>query len=217
MIEDEKVKAVREIAEFGSVTLETAQKLCGFLARIFGTVPEDVIGILGGDWLRHVRIRNFAKLSQRTEEILKERGILESVEPVSPSIALPILEGAQAESREELQELWSRLLANAMDRSRAGSVRQSIIDTVKKFDPLDALLLEKLPELPQKSDHWIPIEKLHSTLEVSRDEIQVSIRNLKMLDCMDWQITTIKQDIPGAVIVRFTFFGREILRACSLE
>lgn len=53
--------------------------------------------------------------------------------------------GAQEESREELAELWARLLANAMDPNM-NSVRQSFIDAVKRMDPLDAVVLRYIYE-----------------------------------------------------------------------
>lgn len=215
MIEDEKVKAVQEIAKFGRVTLETAQKLCSFLVHIFGTVPEDVIGVLGGDWLRHVRIRNFAKLSQLTEEILRERGILESTEAVSPSIALPILEGAQAETREELQELWARLLANAMDPERSDSVRLEIISAIKEFNPLDALVLKSIEDLPEGPEGWKHAEELPSVLGYSIDEIEVSYQNLERLTCINRERAAPEAGRRKTALVGYSFFGRELLRACK--
>jgi hypothetical protein len=213
MIEDEKIEAIKEIAKLGNTTLETAQMLCGFLARIFGTVPEDVIGILGGDWLRQVRIRNFAKLSQRTEEILRERGIFESTEAVSPRIALPILKGGQAESREELQELWARLLANAMDPERSDTVRLEFISVLKEFNPLDALVLKSIEDLPTGPEEWKHAEELPSLLGFSIDEIEVSYQNLERLGCINRERASPEAGRRRTALVGCSFFGRELLRA----
>ena len=141
-MEKEEAKAIQEVAKFGTKALESGDKLGGFLSKVFGTVPSDVVGVVGGDWLHHIRIRNVAKLAQRTEEILRNRGILEQTEPMSPSVALPLLHAAQDETREQLREMWARMLANGMDSSRSASVRQSIIATVKGLDPLDAVILQ---------------------------------------------------------------------------
>ena len=146
---DEKAKAVQEASKFGVEAADITKQLGGYLARVFGTMPEDIVGLVVGDWLRHLRIRNLARINQRTEEILKEREILDKTEPVSPSIALPLLQAAQDETREELRELWARMLANAMDPSRSSAVRQSIINTVKAFDPLDAILISFIGEMDE--------------------------------------------------------------------
>ena len=216
MIEGKELETLKEIARLGSTSLETAQKLCGFLARIFGTIPEDVIGVLGGDWLRQVRIRNFARLAQRTEEILRDRGILESTEPVSPTIALPILEGAQAESREELQELWARLLANAMDPKRSNTVRKSIISVVKEFDPLDAFVLNMAFSYPrdivQVGDDVFLGGRQN---KITSDEFEVSIQNLKKLDCIEGTSRTSSTDAPTPIFLMLSPFGREVVKACE--
>lgn len=82
-MEKEEVRALQEVAKFGTKALESGDKLGGFLSKVFGTVPSDVVGVVGGDWLHHIRIRNAAKLAQRTEEILRDRGIWEQTEPMS--------------------------------------------------------------------------------------------------------------------------------------
>jgi hypothetical protein len=60
---------------------------------------------------------------------LADRG--EPTEPPSLSLLLPILVAAAEESRDELQDLWARLLAAAADPSRARSFRIQFIETVK--------------------------------------------------------------------------------------
>src|SRR5580704_10526643 len=80
-------------------------------------------------------------LWQRTRERLEHRGIADP-EPPSLKNSIPILEAAADEENEELQDLWSRLLAAAMDPNRRDAMRQSFIQTVKQMDPMDALVLK---------------------------------------------------------------------------
>jgi hypothetical protein len=70
------------------------------------------VGVLGGAWLHecHIRIRD--KYRRRTEQIVRERDVQEFVE-LSPNLATALIGGAQDESREELMELWARLLIDA--------------------------------------------------------------------------------------------------------
>ena len=64
-------------------TAKLTRELGGFLSKVFGTLPQDTIGVLGGDWLHHIRIRNAYRLQRRTEEILSGRGTEKRTEPLS--------------------------------------------------------------------------------------------------------------------------------------
>jgi hypothetical protein len=212
---NEKAKAIQEASKFGTKALETTEKLSSFLSRVFGTLPEDVIGIVGADWLHHIRIRNIVKMAQRTDEILRERGITKT-HPMSPSVAIPLLHSAQDESRESLHELWARLLANGMDPNRSATVRLSIISIVKSFDPLDAVILERAYRLSEDEGRTSDITNLQAKLQITQDEYDISIQNLQRLGCFIHGTTSWKENVKTKEEVEFTPIGREIMRACSL-
>ena len=212
---NEKAKAIQEASKLGTKALETTDKLGSFLSRVFGTLPEDVVGIVGADWLHHIRIRNAARMSQRTEEILKQRGITKT-HPMSPSVAIPLLQSAQDESRESLQELWARLLANGMDPDRCATVRLSIISIVKSFDPLDAVILERAYGLCGDGGSTSDILNLRAELQITQDEWEISLQNLERLGCLRRGTTSWKEGVKIEELIEFTPIGREIIRACSL-
>jgi hypothetical protein len=81
-------EAIKELARTTGTALELAGKAGNYIAWVLGTVPRDLVGVLGGDWWGQVCIRNFARLSDRTDEILRFRGVTKT-DPVSPSLALP--------------------------------------------------------------------------------------------------------------------------------
>lgn len=169
------------------------------------------MGIVGGDWLHHIRIRNAERLARRTEEILEHRKITGDTK-----IALPLLYAVQDETREELRELWARMLANEMDPARAGSVRKTVIEVVKHFEPLDIVVMEKSYILPPYQEKFRNVFHFPNELGISPDEFEVSIKNLSELGCIE---TGSKKDHAGTPItehIAFTHFGRETLRACSL-
>jgi hypothetical protein len=134
--------AVEAIAKTAGQALDVIHDTGGYLRHVFGEVPADLVGVLGGAWLheRHIRIRD--ALRGRTEQLLRERNVEQTIE-LSPNMAAALIAGAQEESQEELAELWARLLANAMD-PRLRSVRHSFIEAVKAMDPTDALVLVEL-------------------------------------------------------------------------
>src|SRR6185437_15652234 len=112
----EQAKAVQEGSKAVGKAIDLTDKVGSFLGRVLGTPIEDAVGLVIGDRLHHARLRNADRLARRTEEILAQRNV--KPEPVSANLAIPLLQAAQDESREKLQELWARLLANAMDPKR---------------------------------------------------------------------------------------------------
>jgi hypothetical protein len=113
----------------------------GYFTDILGDLPKDLIGLLIGDRVKAKRIEKLVMLCQRTRERLQDRGVADP-EPPSLKYAISILQAAADEEIQELQDLWSRLLAAAMDPSRRNGVRQSFIRVVKQMDPMDALVLK---------------------------------------------------------------------------
>jgi hypothetical protein len=81
------------------------------------------------------RERRLDAITRKTKQILHDRDVKEQQE-LPEDIAIPLLEAAQGESREELQELWARLLANAMDPERAQDVLPDFITTVSRLQPI---------------------------------------------------------------------------------
>src|SRR5262245_54008942 len=138
-ISDEQAKAAQEGFKATQEALKALQKSGKYIAEILGTLPQDVVALLGGNWVRVARAEQIAILAAKARKRLKARGI--EPEPASLSVTLPLLEAAADESREELQEIWARLLAATADPSRARSFRLAFIATAKKLDPLDAVYL----------------------------------------------------------------------------
>jgi hypothetical protein len=222
-MEEELIKTIQEVSKFGTKALETGEKLGGFLSRVFGKLPEDLVGLAGKDYISHARIRNLLKLEQRTDAIRKERGFKKDSSPLSPNIAIPLLEAAQDESREELQELWARMLANALDPNRSNAVRQNIIETVRKFDPIDAKVLETASKIASSDSYqYIKTESVKERLKVPLGEFEVSLKNLEGQDCIllfygggGSSSAKAKGAEPTATF-KITHLGHEILRACNL-
>jgi hypothetical protein len=135
---------------------------------------------------------------------LFQRKKVTQTQPVSPSVAIPLLRAAYDEGRPELQELLAALIAAAMDPKRSGRVRLSFIETLKRFDPLDALVLKARCDMRgvlQPS----ALGFIANTLEQAVDEVQASIENLKVLGCVEGAI-------PGFYINNY---GKLLIKACS--
>jgi hypothetical protein len=192
-----------EQAKFGQEIIKAFSGLGSFFKDCLGSAPQDLVGYLGGDWLRFRRAENIAEMMKKAQERLKAWGVKEP-ESASLSVALPILRGAADESREELQDLWASLLAAAMDPLRAGRMRQGFAEALSKMDPLDALVI-KSPKVPTGIT-YTDRENMAHELGVSRDEIDVSISNLIKLELFD---------SPRNQETFISPFGREFLRVVA--
>jgi hypothetical protein len=193
---DEQAKAIQE-------ALKTLREFGGFLKETFGTVPQDVVGLFGGDWLKVRRAENIVRVLQKAKKRLEARGA-KIPEPASLSIALPLLVAAADESRDELQDIWARLMAAAADPARAGRFR--LQEAAKKMDPLDAAVLSaglKVANVISQRE----FNTFATELNASRDEIEISVKNLEKLN-----LFRLVANGPNTVI---SPFGREFMRAIT--
>jgi hypothetical protein len=206
-VTEEQAKAVQKLADFGTTVVGETGQLARYIGRVLGTAPEDAVGLVIGDPLHTIRTAAALKYDEWITRLHRNRGV--TPEPVSPSLAIPLLRAAYDESRPELQELWAQLIAAAMDPQRANRVRRSFIDTVQRLDPLDALVLKELgvgAAGPRSVSN--PLDFLTQQLKVSADEIEVSTINLHDLRC----VNTAGSADPS---FQLTAYGRELVRACS--
>jgi hypothetical protein len=196
-INDEQAKAIQE-------ALKILQGMGSFLKDTVGTIPEDLVGILLGDWLRVRRAENLERMFRKAQERLNERKI--KTAPPSISLARPLMIAAADEDRDELQDLWARLLAAAADPARAKSFRLRFITVAKEMDPLDAAVLQQVSTHHDGRVTGAIRNQIADALGRKRDEVDVSIDNLS-----DLRLLGIPYPPDGTI----THFGREFLRAIS--
>jgi hypothetical protein len=197
-------KAAEESAKTAGKGLEIVHDTGGYLRG-------DLVGVAGGAWLHEIHARLRDKLRRRTEQILRERDVQDVIE-LSPNMAVALIAGAQEEGREELMELWARLLANAMDPS-LNTVRHSFIATVTNMDPVDAVVLRYIHEKNiasvlrgQQEDESksTGVRNIATVIGRRSDEVEVSLRHLQDLLLFDYANNTW---VVNAI-------SREFLRAC---
>ncbi len=186
-IDPDSAHAIEETAKAAGKAIDAAVMSGKYVGEVLGDLPHDLVGIMG-DWVKHRRARRWADLSAATEKILHERGV-DNREDVSPSIAIPLIAAAINEDRDGLKQLWAKLLAAAMDPARAAQVRLSLVDALKRMEPLDALVLEAVNKNP--SGNWTPSgrDALKAALNVSQDEVLVSFDSLTKLECLTWPVS----------------------------
>jgi hypothetical protein len=193
-ISDEQAKAIRE-------ALKVLQGLGSFLDKVLGDVPQNLVNYLGGDWLRVRRAENLYKMISRARNRLEAWRVETPISP-SLSVTIPLLRDAADESREEIQELWARLLAAAMDPSKTNLVRQRFAQAIQILDPPDTQVLAALHGRGggvTQGDR----NAMASELGMSRDEVDVSLANLIRAELVFE---------PNTQMAALSAFGREFLR-----
>lgn len=206
-----------EQAKLGQEILKTLRGLGSFIEKALGGTPEDLIAYFGGDRLRVRRAENLVRLFEQARRRLADWNVEQPI-AASLSVALPILQGAADEDREELVDLWARLLANAMD-PKLNNVRHTFIDAVKAMDPPDALVLRYLnsknivticPDHREERDQMTGIDTMVGTIAgKNRDDIETSIRHLTALLLLDKNQTTLTWHVNAVC--------RVFMRACYPE
>ncbi len=215
VLTDAEATAAGEAAKAAGTALVVAAGAGGWLARTVGTIPEDILGIAGGDWLHQTRRRNLAKMEAKTAKSLDGIDATRRTE-ASPSVVLPLLEAAADESREELQALWAALLANAcLDGGKR--VRRAFFDALRTMEPVDALVLELHINRPnrhtseassyQRDDEWM-ITQL-AVKGFSQRDLAISTEALQTLKCL--------ARIGSIVTHHATPFGLALFEACTVR
>jgi Abortive infection alpha len=193
-----------EQAKLGQEILKAGKDAGGYLAEIMGDLPKDLVSLLVGDRVKVWREERLAKLWARAKERLLEQGVAEPTPP-NLKLAIPILTAAADEPREELQDLWARLLAASMNPNKAMQMRQAFADALQKLDPLDAKIMMYFHENggAVKNNEK---SKMAEKLGVSIDELLVSQRTLTEVGFVS--------DYNG-MTTGLMPFGREFLRSVS--
>lgn len=190
----------------------------GFFNKVFGDLAEDGIGIVV-DKVKYYRIEKVALLAKKTEERLKERGIDITV-PVSPKLAIPLIESATIEDDDDLHTLWANLLANAMDPKTSHQVKHIHASILKDLEPLDvrilAIIERKKLENPDKklSEMLFDRAKIAESLKVPEETADLSLLNLMRLGCITPGIITGGASMGGHKISSYK--GTELVNLSPL-
>jgi hypothetical protein len=204
-VTDAQAETVKAVSETAGIAIAQSARVVEYVGEVLGDVPKNLVEVFVGEHLRFARFHIANFYSEKTAEILRRRKA--DIEPVSPSVAVPLLEAAFEESRPELQEIWAELIAAAMDASRSSRVRYRFIETVRQLDPLDALLLRHVKGAPQNVEPSA-IEYWARLLSRGEGEIAVSMENLERLGCA-------KLNSLNHRWFYLTTFGNELLRVCE--
>ena len=240
---DEQAKAVQEVAKTTTEIVKAAGGVGSYVARVLGSVPENLLGLIVGDWLEHKRRRHLRLLELNTARLLETIEIERITEP-NPARLIPLLQAAADEAEPELQTMWAALMANVM-LDGGSKVRHDYVQVLRTLCPQDALLLSEMNDLYRarsRMTRTTPITKL--LRELARDkfldewvsiprsrtrsftpEERISFETLVRRGCIEFKARGTQGPTVGNVAglfehegptFRMTSFGTGLLDACTV-
>jgi hypothetical protein len=155
---DELSKVGGEIAKTGGQFVELTTKVAGFVLKVMGPASIEFGGIFE-DLTRFYRYKRLLTISDKVESLLARRKIEGKTTPISPRVAIPMLDAASLEDDETLQDVWAKLIANSMDPHFEAAIHPGYIEIVKQMSPDEAIILGsflKLDAFPILFSNHVP-------------------------------------------------------------
>lgn len=191
----------KAFADCGTTTIEASAKFGSFLSKVFGVTIEDAAGILG-DQLKYLRWKRQNRLVDKVNEYLEKKGST-TLRPISPKFAIPFILNASMEEDDDLQDIWCRLIANALDSKFKSEIRFAYIDIIKNLNSLDAKVLKfAYDEVSRKiivpydepikiymTKMIVDLKNINKYLDVSEEELTISYNNLIRVQCLKLAIS----------------------------
>jgi hypothetical protein len=181
------------------------------IRKLAGPAAEE-LGLTFRDHVRVVRFERQVRLWNRVKEMVEKTGIPPHKIPLK--LLGPVIQNAELEEDDALQDRWAALLANAAtDRAK---VHPAFIDTLRQLSPQDAQLLDRISQPTAPDGSVIPFtfgvrSGNVSQFDLPSDETQMSLENFKRLGLIGADSITINSAPPRHWI---TTFGLEFIRAC---
>lgn len=191
-MDEESAKAVQEVAKTTGKVVDIVHDTGGFLAPHVDGILAQVAGIFT-DQLKYLRGVRLVRLGQIFQQELLAHGGVAAVRKLPLNSAIDALEQGAMEQDDDLQDIWARLLANAVDATSEVQPRRAYISIIKDLSPLDALILEQIYAVDQERHqkaivtHELPsraypaIDTDPKTLAKPSEEVQVALANLERL------------------------------------
>jgi len=198
---EECAKAASEFAKLGSTSLEATGKLGGYLAKHFGEIFTNAIGLMIGDKILYLRSEknwdHHLRMLDKVNKDLLERGC-KTIKLIPPKLEIPLVINASLEDDDNLQDIWCRLIANALDSNFNLEIRFAYIDIIKNLTSLDAKVLkfaydevsrklgisQKEPAKVYMAKMIVDLKDINKYMDVSEEELTISYNNLIRVQCL---------------------------------
>lgn len=225
---EESAKAVQEVSKAVGKGLEVVRDAGSFLSEFIRDPLEQRVGIWT-DNLRYRRWENQLQLQAKARQKLEELGGPASINfrPIPMRVQVPLLEAASLAEEDELQDRWANLLINFGNSASQVPIERSFISVLRELSPLEVAILDKAYSVPPSPDghRGVVTAKLPAVAarQVSgpqenaqpTEDVAFALSNLFRLGCLTAGTTW--DGGEHLAVVFETTFGRELVRACSLQ
>lgn len=200
-----------EVIATEKVIGEAAKKSEGFLKALF----KESISEWGGMIADNVRLRRFnnqIKIFQKAQEKLKEKRI--DPKKVSLKVLAPLLEFTSLEEEPTIQDMWSNLTVDILERDEDSMFHQNAIAILNKLSAQEAKLLhfmynkfaaevsDLIHETMTISEFIVDysgskafqISQMEAELNESRTTLQYRISNLIGLNLFSWKTSVVIEE-----------------------
>lgn len=227
----EVAKAEQEQQRTYQIGLDLVRRAGTFLGGVFGPASQE-LGQMFSDQMKFWRFKNAVRILEKTQSIVDERGLKpEQLRRMGFGEGVLLLEAASMEEQETVQDLWARLLANAVDPKSSIRVEKIYIDLLKSLSSREVIFLELLERIEKEGGAaQLTMDKVYefrakmSIVAEERwrrfpaEERAMSIQNLMRLRCVtvsDSSVDTFNlfEQVGEAGLGRWSFVdGRKLER-----
>jgi len=191
----------------------------------------DFMGSTVGELLRDeitlLRWKNAHRVLERAERYLRDRRA-QGKRTLPLGLAIRFMDGASLEEDPVLQDLWARLLANAVDPNKKYDISKTHLTLLSEMNGVDARVLEHFG-----SQGWLQLKEVAEAIgknpldcsEISRhvslpeSDVALALGNLWRLGCLI-QEPTYKSGVGPSVAPNSSFrpspLGNSLLKAVEL-
>lgn len=154
--EDGGTKIVLFESELEKEAAKVAGAVIGRTASGMMDTVSDIFGGFIGDAIREWRTRNLVSRLARTAEMLKAKGVsLDKVKALPMGEAYAMFEEASKQDDPTVAEMWSALLANAMDPASDVKVDPAFVATLRIMGPIEAKVLRLVRDCKNQRNEWV--------------------------------------------------------------
>ncbi len=224
----ESAKAVQEVAKTTGKAIDAGTKFGSFISKYISGPLEQGIGIFE-DKLKYMRRERQLRFMQRENDLLKSVGLSGPTQAIPIKLAIPLFQAASLEDDDYLQDLWAKLLVNGANANSGIDLKRAYIDILEQITPLEAIILEKIYQLPfDKTQHngirtdGLPAVAIAGKEEDKEDdskdpseEVKLALANLARLGCISFA-----RSWGGGEIFSYvnpTLLGKHFIEACTLS
>jgi hypothetical protein len=225
----EEAEAAKEIAKSTGKAIDAGVKLAGFFRLVLGDTAIELGGV-ANDWARYFRYKNLLKIQDKVFALHAKRKIEGKTIPIPPRYAIPLIQEASHEDDDDIQSLWAGLVANSTDPNKKLNVKKIYIEILSSLEPIDVRIMLYFSKQGWHLFSDVPgggvnIERLSADLNLSENDIVISLQNLNRLGCLIADFEPAWNDIGkssfGALVKnkKTTFrpspLGFSLLEACE--